>query len=148
MQLLIELLISTMMVGVTVLIHLGGIALLLIVVRKHRQQSPDHRSMRHEAIATVGAAGGLFVLHIVEIWLYAGLYLLIGAITRLEAALYFSVSSYTTVGYGDFVLSEDWRLLGAIESANGIILLGWSTAFFVSIVGRIRWIEAEVREFD
>lgn len=146
MQLFIELLLSTIMVGLTVLIHLGGIALLLVVVRKHRQQKPSRKSMWREAIATVGAAGGLFVLHAVEIWLYAGLYVAIGAIAPFEAALYFSTSSYTTVGFGDLVLDETWRMVGAIESANGIILLGWSTAFFVSIVGRIRGIEAEVRE--
>jgi len=38
-------------------------------------------------------------------------------------------------------LSKSWRVLGAIEGANGVILLGWSTAFFVSIVSRIRALE-------
>jgi hypothetical protein len=92
----------------------------------------------------VGAATGLFVLLGIEIWLYAGFYLFVGALPSLEAALYFSTASYTTVGYGDVVLAPGWRVLGAIESANGIILLGWSTAFFVAIVGRIRWLESEI----
>lgn len=48
------------------------------------------------------------------------------------------------MGYGDVVLKPGWRVLGAIESANGIILLGWSTAFFVAIVSRIRWLESEI----
>ena len=93
----------------------------------------------------LGAAGGLFVLHALEIWLYAGFYIAVEALRSFEAALYFSTSSYTTVGYGDVVLDERWRLLGAIEGANGLILLGWSTAFFVAIVGRIRGLENEVQ---
>ncbi len=63
-----------------------------------------------------------------------------------EGALYFSTSTYTTIGYGDVVLPRGWRVFGAIEGANGIILLGWSTAFFVSVVGRIRLMEIEARE--
>ncbi len=43
------------------------------------------------------------------------------------------------------MLTPAWRVVGAIESANGIILLGWSTAFFIAIVGRIRWLEAEMQ---
>lgn len=93
-----------------------------------------------EGLAIAGAAAGLFVLHGAEIWLYAGFYLAVGALPSLEAALYFSTASYTTVGYGDVVLEPGWRVL----SANGIILLGWSTAFFVAIVSQIRWLETEI----
>ena len=52
----------------------------------------------------------------------------------LEQALYFSTSTYVTIGYGDVVLAPGHRVLGAIEGASGIILIGWSTAFFFSIV--------------
>lgn len=146
MQLGIQLAAATGMVALTVTIHLAGIAILLVFLRRRRERRADRRGLVHEAIAVVGAAAGLFALHAAEIWCYALLYLLVGALGTLESALYFSTASYTTVGYGDVVLGIDWRVFGAIESANGIILLGWSTAFFVAIVGRIRWIEAEVQE--
>lgn len=48
-----------------------------------------------------------------------------------------------TIGYGDLTLSKSWGVLRAIEGANGVILLGWSTAFFVSIVGRNRALELD-----
>lgn len=146
MQLALELLSATGMVGLTILAHLAGIAGLLALLRRHRRGRPDRRQVRHEAVAMLGAAAGLFVLHAAEIWAYAFFYLEVGALGNLETALYFSTSSYTTVGYGDVVLARAWRVVGAIESANGVILLGWSTAFFVAVVGRIRGLEAEVRE--
>ncbi len=45
------------------------------------------------------------------------------------------------MGYGDLVPDQRWRILGAIESANGFLLLGWSTAFLISVVSRLRSIE-------
>ena len=62
---------------------------------------------------------------------------MIGAIPTLEAALYFSTISYSTVGYNDTHVLADWRLLGAFESLLGMILLGWSTAFLFRMIGRI-----------
>lgn len=144
MNLPMELAVATALVLLTILIHLGGIAALLALLRRHRGQR-DARTLWHEALGILAGAGGLFILHAVEIWLYAGFYILVGALQDLEPALYFSTSSYTTVGYGDVVLDQRWRLLGAIEGANGLILLGWSTAFFVAIIGRIRGLESEVQ---
>jgi hypothetical protein len=144
MTLALELAAATALVVITIFLHLGGIAALLVLLRRHHGRT-DVRTLWHEGIGILGAAGGLFALHAVEIWLYAGFYLLVGAIVGFEEALYFSTSSYTTVGYGDVVLNEGWRLVGAIEGANGLILLGWSTAFFVAIVGRIRGLESEMK---
>ncbi len=93
-----------------------------------------------------GAAFGLFALHTAEIWAYGFLYVHLRALPNFDDALYFSTTSYTTLGYGDIVLPSAWRLVGAIEGANGIILLGWSTAFFVSVVNRIRLFEQEISE--
>ncbi|WP_240699097.1 hypothetical protein [Sphingomonas sp. AAP5] len=48
------------------------------------------------------------------------------------------------MGYGDVVLVRSWAIVGASEGANGVILRGWSTAFFVAAVGRIRFVEGEI----
>ena len=58
-----------------------------------------------------------------------------------EAALYFSTTSFTTIGYGDVVLDKQWRLVSAIEGANGLLLFGWSTAFLFSVISRMRALE-------
>jgi hypothetical protein len=81
---------------------------------------------------------GLFALHGIEIWLYAFLYIAIGAIDGLREAIYFSTITYGAIGYDDAAMAESWRLVSAIEGINGIILIGWSTAFFVTLVARMR----------
>lgn len=87
------------------------------------------------------AAFGLFALHSVEIWTWALVYWWLGVFPDFEHALYFSTSTYVTIGYGDLVLPPGSRILGAIEGASGIILIGWSTAFFFSIVDRLKLLE-------
>ena len=80
---------------------------------------------------------GVFVAHVIEVSIWAIFYFSQAAIEQLptmEAALYFSTSTFTTVGFGDLVLAEDWRLLSSFESINGMILFGWSTAFFFEVV--------------
>jgi voltage-gated potassium channel Kch len=84
--------------------------------------------------ATVGIIG----IHTLEIWLYAALYLELHALSGFEQALYFSTVTYATIGYGDVLMPRDWRILGAIEGAVGIIMLGWSTAFLVSLLTRLK----------
>ena len=89
------------------------------------------------AIFTFTIVLGLIAIHAIEIWVYALLYLLIGAVSGLEDALYYSTISYSTVGYNDDLMAHEWRLIGAFESISGMILLGWSTAFFFRMLGRI-----------
>ncbi len=81
--------------------------------------------------------GALLLLHLAEAVVWALFYVLIGALPDLETAAYFSLTSYTTVGYGDVVLPEAWRLLGPIEAAVGVLMLGWSTGILVVVIGVI-----------
>jgi len=81
--------------------------------------------------------GALLLLHLAEAVVWALFYVLVGALPDLETAAYFSLTSYTTVGYGDVVLPEPWRLLGPIEAAVGVLMLGWSTGILVVVIGVI-----------
>ncbi|MFP5395259.1 MAG: potassium channel family protein [Alphaproteobacteria bacterium] len=86
---------------------------------------------------TLGIVVAILALHGIEIWLFAFVYLAIGATAGLEDALYFSTISYSTVGYSDVHILSEWRLLGAFESILGMVLIGWSTAFFFRMLGRM-----------
>lgn len=136
---------ATLVVGVTVVVHLAGLAVLLAILRRYRRASRRYLVILLNGGAILVAAFGLFALHSAEIWIWAGIYQLLGAFTDFEHALYFSTSTYVTIGYGDLVLPPGLRILGAIEGASGIILIGWSTAFFFSIVDRMKLLE---RSFD
>ncbi|KTE03786.1 K+ channel TrkA-N [Sphingopyxis sp. H038] len=132
---------ATLVVGVTVVVHLVGLALLLAILRRYRRASRRYLVILLNGGAILVATFGLFALHSAEIWIWAGIYQLLGAFTDFEHALYFSTSTYVTIGYGDVVLPPGLRILGAIEGASGIILIGWSTAFFFSIVDRMKLLE-------
>jgi hypothetical protein len=80
---------------------------------------------------------GIFLAHVLEIWIWAIVFLWTQDVQGLESALYFSTVTFTTVGYGDVILSDQWRLLGSVESANGMLLFGWSTAFIFEVMRRI-----------
>ena len=120
---------------VTVFIHLIGLALLVRLLSVSR--AFEWRKTTPLAILLVGTVG-VFATHTVEIWLYAGLYLVLNGAFDLETALYFSTVTYASVGYGDVLLPKNWRIVGAIEGATGIIMLGWSTAFLVSLLAQLK----------
>ncbi|MGQ0277734.1 ion channel [Sphingopyxis sp. P1IMeth2] len=145
MTLIHQLMLATLVVGTTVIVHLVGLAILLAVLRRYRRAERRILIVLLNGAAILVAAFGLFALHSVEIWIWAGVFQWLGAFADFEHALYFSTSTYVTIGYGDIVLPPGLRILGAIEGASGIILIGWSTAFFFSIVDRMKLLE---RHFD
>ncbi|RYD33110.1 MAG: two pore domain potassium channel family protein [Verrucomicrobiaceae bacterium] len=85
----------------------------------------------------VSTAGWTLLLHLVQIAVWAFFYAWQGAIPGLSAAFYFSGVTYTTTGYGDLVLSEEWRLVGGIEALTGILMCGLSTGFFFAVFSRV-----------
>ena len=133
---LIQLVLAIVMVVMTVTVHLLGLAGL---VRLLRARHGLVRRVRKSALTLLLAASlELFALHTLEIWLHAAVYLLVGAAANFEEALYFSTVTYTTLGYGDVVLAQTWRIFGAIEGATGLMMIGWSTAFLVSILAQLQ----------
>jgi Ion channel len=136
---LIQLMLATFMVVVTVLIHGAGITGLARGLRIEPGIAEEHHHFSlKRAILILVVVLALFALHGIEIWLYAAVYLVIGAVQTLEAAVYFSTITYASIGFGDAEMSKSWRLVSAIEGINGVLLLGWSTAFFVTVVARLR----------
>jgi len=79
----------------------------------------------------------LFVATVLEVWAWAILYRLIGAVGSTEEALYFSTTTFTTLGFGDLTLDEQWRLLSSFEGANGLLMFGWSTALIFAAVQKV-----------
>jgi Ion channel len=139
-QLLAQFTVASLMVLVCVVVHGFGLFNLSRALRSETAlERLEHINplSRRGAAFTLGAVIAMLALHGIEIWLFALVYLGLGAIPDLEAALYFSSISYSTVGYSDTHIAHQWRLVGAFESVLGIFLLGWSTAFFFRMIGRI-----------
>jgi len=77
------------------------------------------------------------VAHLMEIVLWAAVFWVSSEISTFEEAFYFSAQNYTTLGYGDIVLSDRWRLLGPLEAINGLLLFGLSTAVMFAALSRL-----------
>ncbi|QPC99081.1 MULTISPECIES: potassium channel family protein [Qipengyuania] len=135
-----QLLVGAGMIALCVVIH--GIGLFTI----QRIISRESMTRRFEELEPLSFTGAVFtlvavfaiiVIHFIEIWLFAFLYDHLGALHTFSDALYFSTISYATIGYSDASIHEQWRMVAALEGVLGVILLGWSTAFFVRVLGRL-----------
>lgn len=145
MSLFMQLLIGGLMMGVTVMIHAVALDFIMknariaeIAVRKAFDGS--WRPVMAGMIVV-----SAFVSHIVQIWLWAFLYVALDAepLTNFSDTLYFATVTYTTLGYGDIILNPDFRMLGAVEGANGFLLFGWTTAFIFEVIAQLYEEEAK-----
>lgn len=92
------------------------------------------------AILISAITAWMFLAVVIEASLWAVLYLYIPEIKTipdLETAFYFSMVTFTTLGYGDVVLTGNWRTLASIQAANGVIIFGWTTALIFAFIQRI-----------
>lgn len=140
---------SVLMTVIVVAVHLTGLFTLLFFLRRnaHHALGEGKQGLVRQAILMVCVVLGIFALHTVEIWLYALVYLLVGASPDFQTALYFSATAFSTLGFGDVVLSDDWRLFGSVEGVTGLILIGWSSAFLLSVTSRLRVLEHDWEKY-
>lgn len=78
-----------------------------------------------------------FVAHLTEIALWAALFVICGEFSSFALAFYHSAVNYTTLGYGDLIMTPSWKLLGPLEAADGALMFGVSTAMVFTIAQRL-----------
>jgi hypothetical protein len=129
-----RLLVGSSLMALCVVVHAAGLSWAIRMLRGSRLL---RQRFWHSTWLFVIVAVWIVILHLIEITIWAAMYVWNGAITDLPTAAYFSAVTYTTTGYGDIVLPAEWRLDGAVEALTGILMCGWSTGFFFAIVNRI-----------
>jgi Ion channel len=135
---LIQIILGAVIIVVTTLIQ-GVFAVLGIErLRDHLSRSTSKSLVRLTLKLAVFVLW-LFLATIIQVWTWAMLYRVLGAIGSLEKAAYFSTVTFTTLGFGDITLDETWRLLSSFEAANGLLMFGWSTAL---IFAAVQWVYA------
>ncbi|MGE0715783.1 MAG: potassium channel family protein [Alphaproteobacteria bacterium] len=123
------------LVAVTVAIHAVGLAALYAAMVRR-----DVLRIRSYWVTTrqlIVATWVLTMVHVLEIAVWAVCYWSLGCLPDLESALYFSGVTYATIGFGDIVLPQPWRLLAPIEGLVGILMAGLSTGFFFAVITQI-----------
>jgi len=78
-----------------------------------------------------------FVAHVIEIAVWAWLFMICGEFHEFGAAYYHSAVNYSTLGYGDVIMSPSWKLLGPLEAADGSLMFGVSTAMIFAVILRL-----------
>lgn len=131
------LLIAFGLTSLTVLLHALGTLEAFRHLAGARKSDGIRPGVLRCEIQVVRMVSILLLLHLIEATSWACYYAASGLLPDLETALYFSLTSYTTVGYGDVVLPSQSRLLGPMEGAVGILMFGWSTALMVAAIPRI-----------
>lgn len=79
------------------------------------------------------------------VWIWALVFLWVGALQSLEEAVYFSLVSYSTLGFGDVILPREWRILSGMAGANGFLNFGLLTALMVEALRHVRVGQHEAR---
>ncbi len=135
---LIQIVLGAGMILVTTLIQGIFTMLGIELLHDHVDRHPT-RSLLRSTLKLSVFVMWLFLAMVVEVWTWATLYLILGALQSVETAVYFSTVTFTTLGFGDITLDEQWRLLSSFEAANGLLMFGWSTALvFVAV----QWVYA------
>jgi hypothetical protein len=130
-----KLLIAWSLTALCVIVHAMGMTVLLRWVKHSAERMVGH--FWFSTWLLVRTAGWIILLHLVEIAIWAFFYTWKHGMPDLQSSLYFSAVTYTTTGYGDLLLPNEWRLVGGIEALTGILMCGWSAAFFFAVVSRM-----------
>jgi len=134
---LIHLLVGLPVMILCLLLQAVFVTMCLRYYVRHRL-SPRNRGTWHWDILLLSIMMLLTTLgNFVQISIWAGLFMLLGEFGDFETALYHSGVNFATLGYGDIVMSDRWRLLGPIEAANGILMFGVSTALLTATTTEI-----------
>jgi hypothetical protein len=134
---LVPLIIGLPAIAVTIVIH--GLAVLSVVHFMRHEQRLGHAGIRfwRDLLIVSGVVLLALLAHLMEIAIWALVFDICGEFPQLSMALYHSAVNYTSLGYGDVVMSAAWRLLGPLETADGMLMFGVSTAMIFAAIERL-----------
>jgi len=125
------------LIAVTVVIHALTMRAAFQIIRRAHAERWNLRAAWTVTSLTAAFVVMMFLATMLEALIWAWTYMAVGAFESLEPALYFSLVTFTTVGFGDVVLEPSWRILSAIEAANGVMMFGWTTALIFWFLQRL-----------
>lgn len=126
---------ACVLMAITVLVHVAGIAVLLRGLITLHALLPTR--VWPIARMLLRMMWWLILIHLAEVLVWGLFYLWRGCVPDAETAFYFSGVTYTTIGYGDVVLAKPWRMLGPIEGLMGILMCGLSAGYLFAATSHI-----------
>ena len=121
----------------TIVIHvLAVMAIVRVIVRPARRLTPEGR-FRRDVVIVAATAHLTLAAHLIGIVAWAVVFVLCGEFSDLAAAFYHSAVNYTSLGYGDVVMSAAWKLLAPLETADALLMFGISTAMVFAVIRQL-----------
>ena len=134
---LLPLLVGIGAVECTIFVHALALATTVNLFRYEKKRGRLGADALNDVATITLVMSVAFVTHLAEIGLWAVLLVLCGEFQELGTAYYHSAVNYTTLGYGDLLLTPAWRLLGPLEATNGALMFGVSAAMVFAAVQRL-----------
>lgn len=128
---LANLALGSLLIVLTVLIQTVGLLAISKSMPEIVRRLGLHRHALGQTLALMKTVFGLFLIHTIQVWCWAVLFLAIGAIEKFEEALYFSTATFATLGMAAELLDPSWRLCASLEGIDGFLMIGWSIAYLV-----------------
>jgi len=121
----------------TILVHALALVATVNFLRHERKLARAGAGALIDLAIVVVVISFAFVAHLIEIAFWAVLLVLCGEFQEFGTAYYHSAVNYTTLGYGDLLLTPSWRLLGPLEATNGVLMFGVSAAMVFAVIQRL-----------
>lgn len=116
----------------------GGIVLCLLQAIFHLRKHPIlHESLLKKFLVLVASMAVLLFATFLQAGIWAALFMYLDEFDRWSTAYYYSLVNFATLGYGDIVMSDDWRILGAMEAVNGVMMLGITTSLLYAVFNHV-----------
>ena len=135
--LLIPLTVASSAVLCTIIIHALVLSAAVNFVRRERRLARAGVSFWVDVVIVALVICFAFAAHLAEIAVWAALFMVCGEFRDFGTAYYHSAVNYTTLGYGDLIMTPPWRVLGPLEAANGMLMFGVTTALVFAIIQRL-----------
>jgi hypothetical protein len=137
LPLVIPLAVGATAIVATILIHALALNASLILLRHQKRLGRTGASFWIDVVIVARALSLALVAHLVEIAFWAVLFVICEDFSTFGIAYNHSAVNYTTLGYGDMIMTPSWRLLGPLEAANGMLMFGVSTALIFALIQRL-----------
>lgn len=133
---LIPLIVAGSALLLNMLIQVAAIVVMLRLIIRRAETGRIETSFGGDMRILIGVLVVLFAGHLVQIAVWAGVFLAFDEFDDFATAFYHSTVNFATLGYGDIVMSERWRLLGALQAASGVLMFGLSTGTLFAVMNQ------------
>ena len=134
---LIPLMVGACVVLCTIFIHALAVSATISFVRYEKKLGLAGANSWMDVAIVALAMSIALLAHMVEIALWAVLFIICREFPDFGTAYYHSAVNYTTLGYGDLIMTPSWKLLGPLEAADGMLMFGVSTAIIFALIQRL-----------